>query len=80
MIRPLFGLLVLVSLLARPITLLMPAVAANRLHVGALELSWLLGAAGAGALIGSIGSASVRGFRYRGSWFWCRRQLQELFW
>jgi hypothetical protein len=65
-IRPLFGLLVLVSILARPLTQLLPAVAANHLRVGPVELSWLLGATGAGALIGSILSASLGGFRRRG--------------
>jgi MFS family permease len=65
-IRPLFLVLIVVSLLARPIPQLLPAVAANRLHVGPVELSWLLGAAGVGALVGAFLSASIGGLHRRG--------------
>jgi MFS family permease len=45
---------------------MLPAVAQDSLQVGAIELSWLLGAAGVGALVGSLVSASLGGFRRRG--------------
>lgn len=49
----------LTSLLSRPFLQLMPAVAHDLLHVGPTELSWLVGAAGIGAMIGSFLSASL---------------------
>jgi MFS family permease len=64
--RPLFVLLVLMSLAARPLPQMLPAVAHDMLHVGAIELSWLLASAGLGALIASIVSASLGGFHRRG--------------
>jgi predicted MFS family arabinose efflux permease len=65
-IAPLFIVLVVVSVLARPLPQLLPAVAENHLNVGPLELSWLLAAGGIGALGGSIASASLGAFRRRG--------------
>ena len=65
-IRPLFLLLVLASVTGRPLTQMLPAVAADTLQVGALELSWLLAAAGIGALVGSIVSASLGNFHRHG--------------
>jgi len=65
-IRPLFVLLIVTGLGGRSLTQLMPAFAHDTLHAGAIELSWLLGAAGLGALAGSMLSASLGGFRRRG--------------
>lgn len=65
-IRPLFVLLIVTGLGGRSLTQLLPAFAHDTLHVGAVELSWLLGAAGLGALAGSMVTASLGGFRRRG--------------
>ena len=54
------------SLLARPYIHLLPAVARDVLHVGAVELSWLVSASGAGALAGALVVTSLGGFRRRG--------------
>ena len=63
---PIFFVLVVISLTSRPIVQLLPAFAENRLHVGAIELSWMLGAAGGGAFAGSLLSASLGGVRRQG--------------
>ncbi len=52
--RPMFVLLLLVALLGRPYMQLLPAFANQQLHAGAVELSWLLGVTGVGALVGSL--------------------------
>lgn len=65
-LRWVIGLSALMSLGARPFTDLMPAIAHDTLHVGVVELSWLLGAAGAGNLAGSVAAASLGGVRRRG--------------
>src|SRR5258708_14297821 len=49
-----FVLLLLVAVLGRPYMQLLPAFAHDQLHVGAVELSWLLGVTGVGALLGSL--------------------------
>jgi len=54
------------ALFARPYIQLLPAVAHDTLHVGAVELSWLLAASGAGALVGALATASLGGLRRRG--------------
>ncbi|MGH9488715.1 MAG: MFS transporter [Terriglobales bacterium] len=62
--RHLLLLLALVSLLGIPYSVLMPLFAGNVLHGGAHTLGFLLGAAGAGALLGAVRLAarpSVRG-------------------
>jgi MFS family permease len=53
------------ALFTRPYIQLLPA-EAQFLGVGAIELSWLLAASGAGALAGAIATASLGGFRRRG--------------
>lgn len=55
----------LTALLSRPYILLLPAVA-HDLGVGALELSWMLGASGVGALGGALATASLGNVRRRG--------------
>jgi MFS family permease len=66
---PLVGLLmalaILVALFGRAVAYVMPAVANEVLHVGAVELSWLLGARGVGTLAGSLAVASLDGVRRR---------------
>lgn len=52
--RPMFVLLLLVALLGRPYMQLLPAFTNQQLHAGAVELSWLLGVTGVGALVGSL--------------------------
>src|SRR5688500_955383 len=52
--RPMFVLLLLVAVLGRPYQQLQRAFAHEALHMGAVELSWLFGATGMGALIGSF--------------------------
>ncbi|MGH9413073.1 MAG: MFS transporter [Terriglobales bacterium] len=62
--RNLLLLVALVSLVGIPYTVLMPLFAGNVLHGGAHTLGFLLGAAGAGALLGAVRLAarpSVRG-------------------
>ena len=54
------------SLFARPYIQLLPAVAHDVLHVGAVELSWMLAASGAGALLGALITASLGAFQRRG--------------
>ncbi|HET8569998.1 MAG TPA: MFS transporter [Candidatus Limnocylindria bacterium] len=55
------------ALLARPWIQLLPAFTEHVLHVGALELSWLMGASGAGAVIGAFATASLGGLQRRGT-------------
>jgi MFS family permease len=55
-----------VAMLARPYPQLLPAITEQVLHVGAVELSWLLAASGAGALVGSVAVASLGASRNRG--------------
>jgi predicted MFS family arabinose efflux permease len=62
----LFGLIF--AVFAQSYIQLLPAVAHETLHVGAVELSWMVGIGGGGALLGAIISASVGGVRRIG-WF-----------
>lgn len=55
----------LTALLSRPYIQLLPAVA-HDFGVGALELSWLFGASGIGALLGALSTASLGNVRRRG--------------
>ncbi|MDE3113281.1 MAG: MFS transporter [Chloroflexota bacterium] len=59
-------LLAATSMLSRPYIQLLPAVANDTLHVGALELSWMLGASGVGSLLGAVATASLGNVRRRG--------------
>jgi MFS family permease len=54
------------QLLVRPYVHLMPAFAEQILHLGAVELSWLMGASGAGAFIGTLVGASLGSVERRG--------------
>jgi predicted MFS family arabinose efflux permease len=54
------------ALLARPWIQLLPAFTEQILRVGALELSWLMGASGLGALGGALLTASLGHLRRRG--------------
>ncbi len=54
------------ALLSRPYIQLLPAVANDTLHVGALELSWMLAASGVGSLLGAVATASLGNVRRRG--------------
>jgi len=54
------------ALLTRPYIQLLPA-EAQLLGVGAVELSWLLAASGAGALAGALATASLGGLKRRGA-------------
>lgn len=65
--RPLFVLLLLVALLGRPYQQLLPAFAHEKLHAGALQLSWLLAAAGIGSLLGSLLTSIVGSGRRLGT-------------
>ena len=58
--RRLFALLGLVTFLAMPYTVLMPAVAKDVLHRGPRLLGWLMGAGGVGATLGALRLASRR--------------------
>lgn len=52
--------------LARPYPQLLPAITEQVLRVGAVELSWLMGASGLGSLIGALATASLGGRKRRG--------------
>ena len=65
-LRWVVALSVATALLTRPYIQLLPA-EAQLLGVGAIELSWLLAASGAGALGGAILTASLGGWRRRGA-------------
>lgn len=65
--RPLFVLLLLVALLGRPYQQLLPAFAHEELHAGAVELSWLFAATGAGSLVGSLLTSIVGSGRRLGA-------------
>lgn len=54
------------ALFTRPYIQLLPA-EAQHLGVGAVELSWLLAASGAGALVGALATASLGGLKRRGA-------------
>src|SRR5207249_11647109 len=54
------------ALLTRPYIQLLPA-EAQLVGVGAVELSWLLAASGAGALVGALLTASLGGWKHRGA-------------
>ena len=56
----------LTAIFGRPYVQLLPAVAHDTYGVGALELSWMLAAAGVGALAGALGTASLGAVRRRG--------------
>jgi hypothetical protein len=66
---PLVGVLmavaILVALFGRAVAYVMPAVASDVLRVGAIELSWLMGARGLGTIAGSLAVASLGGVRRR---------------
>jgi MFS family permease len=53
-------------LVARPLSLLLPAFAHDTLRVGAVELAWLTASYGIGCLVGALGTASFSGVRRRG--------------
>ena len=55
------------ALFARPYIQLLPAVAHDVLHVGAVELSWMLAASGVGALTGALATAAIGGVTRRGA-------------
>jgi predicted MFS family arabinose efflux permease len=65
-LRWVIALSVATALLTRPYIQLLPA-EAQFLGVGALELSWLLAASGAGALVGALATASLGSWRRRGA-------------
>ena len=54
------------TVFGRAVQGVLPAVANDPLHVGAVELSWLMGASGAGALVGSLTVTMLGGVRRRG--------------
>jgi MFS family permease len=58
----------LVSLVATPYTVLMPVFAGEVFHRGARALGWLMGATGAGALLGALVLAMKAGLRGLGRW------------
>lgn len=69
--RPVWALLLLlgmVNLLGMPYAVLMPIFADNVLHGGPRALGLLMGASGAGALLGALTLAARRGVRGLGSW------------
>ena len=68
-LRSVIVMLVVVCLLVRPYTQLMPAYAAHVVHVGARGLGFLLAASGAGAVAGSILTAIVGSHRRGLIWF-----------
>ncbi len=65
-IRWVMILLAVSAMFSRPYIQLLPAVANDTFHVGALELSWMLGASGVGSLLGAVATASLGGIRRRG--------------
>jgi predicted MFS family arabinose efflux permease len=65
-LRWVIALSIATALFTRPYIQLLPA-EAQFLGVGALELSWLLAASGAGALIGALATASLGSWRRRGA-------------
>jgi hypothetical protein len=66
LLRWLIALAVLVALFGRSVAYVLPAVATDVLHIGAVELSWLLAARGIGTLAGSLATASLGGVGKRG--------------
>jgi MFS family permease len=67
-VRALILLLGVISFLGMPYAVLMPVFAENILHSGARGLGLLMGAAGVGALIGSLTLAARREIRGLGMW------------
>ncbi|MGH3131952.1 MAG: MFS transporter, partial [Gaiellaceae bacterium] len=65
-LRWVIALSIATAMLTRPYIQLLPA-EAQFLGVGALELSWLLAASGAGALAGALATASLGSWRRRGA-------------
>lgn len=65
-LRPASLICIAVASLARPATFLLPAFAVTVLHVGALELSWLVSATGIGGSIGALATANLGGLKQRG--------------
>jgi MFS family permease len=55
------------ALFARPYIQMLPAVAHELLHVGAVELSWMLAASGVGAFLGGLTTAMLGGLTRRGA-------------
>ena len=66
MLRWVVALSIATALFTRPYIQLLPA-EAQLLGVGAVQLSWLLAASGAGALLGALSTASLGNWRYRGA-------------
>lgn len=62
-VRPLLTFFAFFSVLGQSFIQLLPAVAHHSLGVGAVELSWFVGASGAGAVVGSLIAASLGGIR-----------------
>lgn len=54
------------ALFAQSYMQLLPALAVDTLHVGAVELSWLIGAVGVGAIVGAVIVAGSGGVERRG--------------
>src|SRR5207237_4336634 len=67
-IRALLLLIAIVSFTGMPYAVLMPIFAENILHSGARGLGILMGASGAGALIGSLLLAARSSLRGLGNW------------
>jgi MFS family permease len=67
-VRTLLVLLGVISFLGMPYAVLMPIFADRILHSGARGLGILMGASGAGALVGSVALALRRGLKGLGSW------------
>jgi MFS family permease len=68
-VRWLFVLFAAAAFLIRPYLQLLPAVSEQVLHVGPVELAWLLSANGAGALLGTIYAGSLVAIERRGRLF-----------
>ena len=63
------SLVTVTSFFARPMQQLLPAFAQDALHVGAVELSWLIAATGVGAVAGSFCVALVGGRSDKGRFY-----------
>src|SRR3974377_458181 len=63
LLRWLWLLLGVVSLVGMPYSVLMPVFASQILHGGGKELGWLMGATGVGALLGALSLAARAGLR-----------------
>src|SRR5439155_27129224 len=65
-LRPAALICVAIATLARPAIFLLPAFAVTVLHVGALELAWLVSASGVGGSIGAVATANLGALQHRG--------------